>query len=313
MTKNFPDIVSDEKITLDIALEKVGMSGICVPVFIETEELGKICAPASADAYVSLDKKNAKGIHMSRLYLTLIDMVENHALSGKLIRQCLDAFLSTHNALSNDAHLSLKIKLPIKRPSLKSDNHGWKNYQVGIEGQCVNGRYQTRVKLAINYSSTCPCSAALSRQLIQQNFKNSFEHSDKVDVNEVADWLGQASSINATPHGQRSIAYVTLVLKPDQDDLQLKKFIDLCEDALSTPVQAAVKREDEQEFARLSGSNLMFAEDAARKVASALESCTEIDDFKVEARHLESLHAHDAIAITTKGVPGGLQAHQSWD
>ena len=32
-------------------------------------------------------------------------------------------------------------------------------------------------------------------------------------------------------------------------------------DELKTPVQAAVKREDEQEFARLNGQNLMFCED----------------------------------------------------
>ncbi|MFK7826851.1 MAG: GTP cyclohydrolase FolE2 [Oligoflexales bacterium] len=313
MTENFPDVVSDEKITMDIALEKVGMSGISVPIFIESEELGRICVPGSADAYVSLDKKNAKGIHMSRLYLALVDLVANHVLSVKLIKKSLDAFLSSHDTLSNDAHVCLKLKLPIKRKSLKSEHDGWKNYQLAIEGQCINKHSQIKVSLEINYSSTCPCSAALSRQLIQKNFKSSFEDFDKVDVNEVADWLGKASSINATPHGQRSIAYVTLVLNPKQEDLQLKKFIDICEAALATPVQAAVKREDEQEFARLSGNNLMFAEDAARKIASALENCIEVDDFKVEARHLESLHAHDAIAITTKGVPGGLQPNQSWD
>lgn len=312
MVQNFPDVVSDEKITMDIALEKVGMSGISVPVFIETEDLGKVCVPGAADAYVSLDKKNAKGIHMSRLYLALIDLLGNHVLSVKLIKESLDAFLDTHDTLSNDAHVCLKLKLPIKRQSLKSEHEGWKNYQLAIEGQCIDNDYQIKIKLEINYSSTCPCSAALARQLIQKNFKSSYADCDEVSVSEVADWVGKASSINATPHGQRSIAYVTLVLNPDQEDLQIKKYIDLCETALATPVQAAVKREDEQEFARLSGSNLMFAEDAARKIASVLDKCDDIGDFKVEARHLESLHAHDAIAITTKGLPGGLQAHQSW-
>ena len=47
--------------------------------------------------------------------------------------------------------------------------------------------------------------------------------------------------------------------------------INTLEDELKTPVQAAVKREDEQEFARLNGQNLMFCEDAARKIKALLE------------------------------------------
>ena len=46
--------------------------------------------------------------------------------------------------------------------------------------------------------------------------------------------------------------------------------IDLAEGALKTPVQSAVKREDEQAFARLNGRNLMFCEDAARRIAAVL-------------------------------------------
>jgi GTP cyclohydrolase I len=29
------------------------------------------------------------------------------------------------------------------------------------------------------------------------------------------------------------------------------------------------------------------------------------DDFRIRAAHLESLHAHDAVAVATKGVEGG--------
>ena len=46
--------------------------------------------------------------------------------------------------------------------------------------------------------------------------------------------------------------------------------IDRVEQALGTPVQTVVKREDEQAFARLNGENLMFCEDAARRMAAAL-------------------------------------------
>ena len=79
------------------------------------------------------------------------------------------------------------------------------------------------------------------------------------------------------------------------------------EDILQTPVQAAVKRADEQEFARLNGANLMFCEDAARRLKTWLDADSSIADFCFEARHVESLHPHDAVARGRKGVPNGLR------
>ena len=65
---------------------------------------------------------------------------------------------------------------------------------------------------------------------------------------------------------------------------------------LKTPVQTAVKREDEQEFARLNGSNLMFCEDAARKVAEWLDSDEEVSGYWARMEHRESLHSHNAVS-----------------
>jgi GTP cyclohydrolase IB len=79
------------------------------------------------------------------------------------------------------------------------------------------------------------------------------------------------------------------------------------EGTLKTPVQTAVKREDEQEFARLNGQNLMFIEDAGRKLKYALESDARLTDFWVRLEHHESLHAHDAVGVITKGVRGGYR------
>jgi GTP cyclohydrolase I len=115
----------------------------------------------------------------------------------------------------------------------------------------------------------------------------------------VIEWLGSEEGICATPHGQRSSAFVS-VEPVAGSEIQPAELIDLIESALKTPVQAAVKREDEQEFARLNGSNLMFAEDAARRVKIALQDNQKVADFKVEAVHYESLHPHNAVAVATK-------------
>ena len=72
--------------------------------------------------------------------------------------------------------------------------------------------------------------------------------------------------------------------------------IDRVETAVATPVQTAVKRIDEQAFAALNGKNLMFVEDAARRIRSALKGS--YGEFDVKVTHMESLHPHDAVART---------------
>ena len=71
---------------------------------------------------------------------------------------------------------------------------------------------------------------------------------------------------------------------------------DALEQALGTPVQTAVKREDEQAFARANAENLMFCEDAARRVGAALSALPWVSAWQAKVSHLESLHAHDAVA-----------------
>jgi GTP cyclohydrolase I len=112
----------------------------------------------------------------------------------------------------------------------------------------------------------------------------------------------------ATPHSQRSVAEVKVKLNSSVSDFPITDLVDAIENSLKTPVQAAVKRADEQEFARLNGQNLMFCEDAARRLQHAMNLSSQYDDFWLRINHLESLHAHDAVSVTTKGIAGGYQA-----
>lgn len=69
------------------------------------------------------------------------------------------------------------------------------------------------LRVAIGYSSTCPCSAALARQLIRQRFAKDFaEH--PLTHDEVLAWLGSPQGILATPHSQRSSATLQVRLSP---------------------------------------------------------------------------------------------------
>lgn len=283
-------------------LEWVGMCGIALPVLLDGDRL-----TAKVDAGVSLDKGDARGIHMSRLYLAL-EMFEQDNLSPALLRRVLQRFLNSHEGLSESASLKIHTNLLVKRPALVSPLAGWKSYPVSIEAHLINAMFHVELKLEVAYSSTCPCSAALSRQLIQQQFVDDFANRS-LNHAEVVAWLGTSKGIVATPHSQRSAAHLSLHLEDNVDDLPLIAVINVAEAALGTAVQTAVKRADEQAFALANGQNLMFCEDAARRLNLALQRSSGISGFHIRVVHAESLHAHDAVAesLWNRTAPGQHQ------
>ena len=52
-----------------------------------------------------------------------------------------------------------------------------------------------------------------------------------------------------------------------------------------------------------------FVEDAVRLVYEQLIGDERLIDFQVACAHLESLHSHDAVAVLTRGVPGGFTGY----
>ena len=308
MTKHMPDIACQPHHGPKGKLNWVGMSGIELPILVkqaqaDNENLIDVRLSSKAQAYVSLDDPQSKGIHMSRLYLLLDQMATQESLTPNRVNAILDKFIESHHGLSANAFVEFKFDYYERRRSLKSDNSGWKHYPTTLRGELRDGQFECEMSISVPYSSTCPCSAALSRQLIQEAFEAQFAD-QQLDYKTVVEWLGTPEGINATPHSQRSYAQVKVKVA-QSDHLDISTLINHIEDALQTPVQATVKREDEQEFARLNATNLMFCEDASRRVQAKLDESSEYLDFWVRVNHLESLHPHDAVAIVTKGVQNG--------
>ncbi len=303
-----PDIAAEARPALAGVLDWVGMGEIEMPVTLQADGHGTVSSGARVNAFVNLKRGDVRGIHMSRLYLHVDKALSNEPVSPASIRRLLKDFLESHADLSDRAMVSVQFDHLVRRPALASDNSGWKSYPVSITGVMDRGHFALELGLEAAYSSTCPCSAALARQLIQEQFEADFAAGKPVDRDLVLAWLGTEQGIRATPHSQRSVASVKLRLVPSFQSFPIVEIIDRIEDALKTPVQAAVKRIDEQAFALLNGQNLMFCEDAARRMQAALESDERVSDFWLRASHHESLHPHDAVAVATKGVPGGYSA-----
>lgn len=302
MTKHMPDIACQPHQAPQGKLNWVGMSGIELPIQIQQENQ-ILTLSSQVQAYVSLDDPLSKGIHMSRLYLILDEAGSTEPLNPARIQQILARFIESHHGLSENAFVEFRFDYYERRKSLKSDNSGWKHYPCTLRGEIRNGNFECEISISVPYSSTCPCSAALSRQLIQEAFEKQFEGQNP-DYSQVLEWLGTPEGICATPHSQRSYAQIKVKVSAESE-LSISALINQIENAVQTPVQSTVKREDEQEFARLNASNLMFCEDASRRLQSKLNSHAEYLDFWVRVNHLESLHPHDAVAIVTKGIPNG--------
>jgi len=298
-----PD-VAHEAVPLARTLDWVGMERIALPVRIPGEDGQPVQVAASVDLFVDLRDPDARGIHMSRLYLQLQQAFASESITPAGLRRVLHGLVETQQGLSGNAKLVLRYDHLLQRAALASGHHGWKRYPVSIEATLRDQHLRLALQLAVEYSSTCPASAALSRQRNAERFADDFAAARPLSTDVVRDWLASERGLAATPHAQRSRAEVRVELKPAFEELPVLALVDALEAALGTPVQTAVKREDEQAFAELNAANLMFCEDAARRIAATLAADPRVERFEASVAHFESLHPHDAVARVS-GVGAG--------
>lgn len=300
-----PDVATQAQPQLHGALDWVGMDGIQTRVAFDAGDGQVQQLAAHAGAFVNLVRPDRRGIHMSRLYLLVDRGLGEQPLSAAVLENLLREFLDSHVGLADRARLQLKFDALVRRRALRSDHSGWRTYPVTIDARLDASGFQLEFATEVIYSSTCPASAALARQLIQEQFSHDFADGAAIDRAAVLAWLGSERGIVATPHAQRSVAQLKLRLKAGAA-FDLVGTLDRVEQALGTPVQTAVKREDEQAFALANGGNLMFCEDAARRIQRVLDADARVADFHVRVEHQESLHPHDAVAFASKGIAGGF-------
>ncbi|WP_233348034.1 GTP cyclohydrolase FolE2 [Luteimonas sp. MC1572] len=293
--QSLPD-VADDLAAAARPLDWVGMRRIALPLRVASDDGDSMLVPASADIGVNLASADTRGIHMSRLYLRLQDTLAAQPLTvpvlGRLLQDCIDS----QSGLATTARLTLRYEHLLLRRALASDNAGWKAYPVEVDATLSATGLETVLAFGVDYSSTCPASAALSRRANADRFEADFNGAPPPSATAVRDWLASERGLAATPHAQRSRADVRVVLRPGIAMLPLRELVDAVEAGLGTPVQTAVKREDEQAFARANAANLMFCEDAARRVAAAVAADPRVARFDITVSHFESLHAHDAVA-----------------
>ena len=299
-----PDVTTEHSTAQLPSIDSVGMQGIAIPLHVLGKRGERLASQAKVDVTVSLDHPNAKGIHMSRLYNLLQRYLSNQDLDKSALVSLMNSLIESQDGLSNSAQLNLHVDLTVSRPALISKTSGYQSYPASLCVMRSSEHYKAQLKLRVPYSSTCPCSASLSRKALAEAFVKQFEsklfegkkfEEQQLTVEELGGWLASKDASIATAHAQRSFADITLDLA-NKDIPDFTGIIDLVEIALGTPLQTAVKREDEQAFAKRNAENLMFVEDSVRRLYEALSTYYQATYFRVKVEHQESLHAHDAIA-----------------
>ncbi len=254
-------------------IQHVGISNFRLPVRFETRDNGPLTLETSVTGTVSLEA-DKKGINMSRIMRSFYKHAES-TFSFKVIEAALDDYIN--DLESFDARIQMRFSFPMKTTSLRSGLEGYQYYDIALELVESGGVRQKIIHLDYVYSSTCPCSLELS------------EHA-RATRNQLA-----------TPHSQRSVARISVLLDQAGDCLWFEDLIDACRHAVPTETQVMVKREDEQAFAELNAANPIFVEDAARLFCQQLLADARVSDFRVVASHQESLHSHDAVSVLTEG------------
>jgi GTP cyclohydrolase I len=298
---------------LRVQLDKVGVNGVDLPMQFLRRDGSVQTLHVKASLYGSLDNPNAKGLNLSRFPIIMHEAIANHmSIDGmKSVLTKLQAKQGSdhvycklrfkypwiQNALRTRQELEIKQgEDPTQHPDFfkevegvylsKKKAFGYIFYDCVLEAEWHKGSYKFFLTVDYVYSSTCPCSFELAQDATQKR--------------------GQA----ANGHSQRSIGKIKVEFNPDNHIVYIEDLIEMARKQVPTEVVIICKRRDEQAFAELNGSNLLFTEDASRLLYQGLNQMYDegkISDFSVVTEHLESLHPWSATAVVSKRVAGGLR------
>lgn len=268
-----------------IPIDFVGIQGMHLPLKIREQNGDVQEVMAEVTGTVSLDASN-RGINMSRILRSLYKSKDDIFDINK-IEEVLRNYQKDLKTF--DAHILMNFKYRIWQHSLRSMKEnacpegGWQYYNITFDCNLdVTGEFKKVMWVDFIYSSACPCSTELSKH------------------------AALSRSVFGIPHSQRSVARIGL----DMSGLVwIEDVIDCCREALLTETLVFCKREDEQAFAELNGSQPKFVEDAIRYLAEAFNDMEDVDDYKIICSHQESLHNHNAVAVITKGINNSIFNH----
>lgn len=256
--------VQNTRAEVAIPIDSVGVRNMQLPISVSRREGGPQHTVATVELGVELPAA-FKGTHMSRFVEALENW--NEDLSYTSTKLLLEDIL--HRLEARKAHIIFAFPFFLRRASPVSGASGMQGYACRLTGELSGGQHGGKPRFLLEISApvmtVCPCSKAISDE---------------------------------GAHSQRADVRVALRLRSFN---WLEEFIDIAEQAASSPTYPLLKREDEKYVTEHAFANPRFVEDVVRNVADRLEQHPQVVWFRVEVESYESIHAHNAYARIERG------------
>lgn len=191
-------------------------------------------------------------------FIEVLNRYHHNSIIGNL-ESFLQELKSTMKAEA--AYIDISFPYFIKKLAPVSKISSLMNYQCFFNAS-YNNSFQLWIGATVPVTTLCPCSKAISTQ---------------------------------GAHNQRAL--VTIKVKYT-DFVWLEELIQIAEEASSSPVYPLLKRRDEKFVTENAYTNPRFVEDIVREVTQKLEKDPRILEFIIEVESMESIHNHNAYAMT---------------
>ncbi|MEW2130642.1 GTP cyclohydrolase, FolE2/MptA family [Streptomyces sp. NPDC005435] len=251
--------IQNEPDSRGIAIDEVGISGLRYPL---TFDDGHTRQNGIADIAVTVClQADRRGTHMSRMIALVHEEVAT--LTPQELPIALKRGLTLLDAPALTLILTLPIATPVTAPA--SGQESWQAHDLTVTGRIDDSDCTVTTAVTTHVTSLCPCSKAIS---------------------------------DYGAHNQRS--EITLEVTGAADapyPLPVHEMVHLLRTAGSAPVIPLIKRPDERVVTMQAYDHPVFVEDMIRDISLA---CRKKGlNHAIQARNLESIHSHDAIATLT--------------
>lgn len=293
MRSMLPDVQAEVP-GLRIGVDRVGLLWVSVP--IASQRL-------SSDRYILQDVRfsvfvnlppDQRGIHASRSYESILDAVAEVPLKGRLedaAKKVATTLLERHGyASKSEVKVRAKLFRAVKTPVTGKESYEKTLVRGGAVATRTGGGIEVKRSLGVTvYGLTaCPCAQRVVKAILEDSGETLKE-----------EWM-------AATHMQRTLASADLWLV-DGETFDLLELAEFAKAGLSSPVYDLLKRPDEAHLVMSVFRNTLFAEDAARLVASKIaKGASTLDPrtkLRVRIMSIESVHSHDFLAeiVSTLG------------
>lgn len=281
-----------------IALRKVGIKGIKMPVsFMKLGSRSVLLVP-SFDVYIDLPPRR-KGIDASRSYEAVAEVfstfVKRVCKLEDLCSQISSDLLRRHEYATR-TEVRARAEVVVERQTPVTAMTTFEPYKVyaRASSRLAGGLVVTQRAVGVKVVgvTACPCVAEGVRELSRVKLSEALA-SCGADPR-LLDLLPIAT------HMQRSEGTL-LMDSPEGHDVDVLKLIDIVESSMSSPTYELLKRKDEVDIVLRAVRSPRFVEDSIRLMAKGVvETFKHLpDDVRVylAQRSWESIHKHDMVAV----------------